>query len=147
MSFKVVEYIDSLVDVGIDQKQAKAMANGIETLIESHQVSKADFITKEHLDSRIKDVIIKVYAGLVGVIMVVSAASHFIIDYRMDAMDQKISTLETSMDQKISTLETSMDQRIAALERSIDETRELVKQNHVLIQKLIDYRLQDAQRQ
>ena len=44
MSLKITEYINFLVDAGIDQKQAKAIASGFS------QFHQAD-VTKEHLNS------------------------------------------------------------------------------------------------
>ena len=45
----------------------------------------------------------------------------------------------------MTTLERAIDQRLATLEKSIDQNQKSIYQNQVLIQKVIDHQLREAQ--
>ena len=142
MSFKAIEYMESLTEAGFDQKQAKAMANGIEVLAETR------LVTKEHLRSEVKGLENRLIKWMITVALATIAVIFAVVHFRIETVEQRIALVEqriVTVEQKVVAVEQkieNIDQRITMLEKSIEQNRELIQQNHLLIQKLIDYQIQ-----
>ena len=145
MSFQIIKYMDSLTEAGVSPKQAKAIANGMEVFTSSRL---SDIPTGKDFKLLENKLTIRLYSAIAAAITILLAVGHFIIDYRIDAIDQKIETVQISTDQKIGVLDQKievldqkievLDQKIEILDQKIGTLQASINQNQALIQKLID---------
>ena len=135
MNLKEAEYLDALVEAGIDQKQAKAIASGFSRFYH------ADFVTKEHLSSVISGLENRLIKWMIGSFIAFAVLMLPVIQINTSTTNERMTTLEKSIDQRMTTLEKAIDQNREA----INQNREVIHQNQILIQKVIDHQLQAAQ--
>ena len=149
MGFNVSEYIDSLIEAGVEKKHAKVIAGGVEAVAQSSALNPANFITKEHLKAQLGELenkLIKWMIGFfIGLFFSLAILMVTIIQINTEITHQKIEGIDQSLNQKIEAAEQSLNQKIETIDQRIDSIEKAVHQNQVLIQRLIDYQLQQAQ--
>lgn len=140
MSFKAVEYIDSLVDAGVEPKQAKVMAQVMANTIDNLAKENHDQIEKMAKD-KLTDVATKQDIRLLE-------RENVIVRWMLGLGLTLIVGIFVFVEFRVETIERAIQQNQEAIQlgrEAIQQNREAIQQNQMLIQKVIDFQIQQAQ--
>lgn len=141
MSVKAIEYMNALIEAGIDKKQAEMMAKGIEVLTASNH---SGLVTQQELKSELKGLessLIKWMIGTATGILVIVFTVVFTV------MELRIASVEKVIEQRMVGMEKLIEQNREAINQNreaINQNREAISQVQASIQRLIDIHLEQA---
>ena len=123
---KSTEYMQELIAVGVDKKQAKVMADYMERL---SIPAKSEFITKLEFKSELKELENTLIKWMIGTAIGILIIVFTVIEFR-------ITGIERSIDQNREAINQNRE--------AINQNREAISQVQTSIQKLIELQLEQA---
>ena len=146
MSVKAIEYMNALVESGVDRKQAEVMAKGIEVLTTS---SQSELITRQELKSELKGLessLIKWMIGTaMGILVIVFSVVFTVMELRMAGVETLIEQNRQAIEQNRQAIEQNRE-AINQNRVLINQNREAIRQVQLSVQKLIDIHLEQAKK-